>query len=185
MAWGFVLNADDVEEKTDHCFPDWPDADKFIAKHQLGVWRYLRAIGCDAALADDLTQDTFVAVLRRPFEFVSDAASAGYLRRVAYHLLVTVRRRSSRVIVTGAIESFETDWGRWAGFDNGDGAMDALQDCFERLSERAKLSLKMRFGEDASREIIASALGITEHGAKNLMQRAKNQLRECVENKLK
>ncbi len=185
MTLGFRLNALDVEEKTEQPFPDWPEAAEFIAKHQLGVWRYLRAIGCDAALADDLTQDTFLAILRKPFEFVSDAASAGYLRRVAYHLLITARRRSSRVLVTDAIESFETDWARWAGFDSGDGAMDALRECFNRLSERAKLSLKMRFGEDASREAIASALGITEHGAKNLMQRAKSHLRECVEGKLK
>jgi RNA polymerase sigma-70 factor (ECF subfamily) len=63
--------------------------------------------------------------------------------------------------------------------------MDALQECFDRLTQRAKLSLRMRFKEGASREAIADALGITEHGAKNLMQRAKSQLRECVEGKLK
>ena len=174
-----------MEEKTEHPFPEWPDAAVFISKHQLGVWRYLRAIGCDASLADDLTQETFLAVLRKPFDFVSDAASAGYLRRVAYHLLVTARRRSGRVLVTDAIESLERDWARWAGFDNGEGAMDALHECFDRLSDRAKLSLRMRFRDEASREDIATALGITEHGAKNLMQRAKALLRECVEGKLK
>jgi RNA polymerase sigma-70 factor, ECF subfamily len=185
MTLGSRYSAVDVEEKKENPFPDWPDAAEFIAKHQMGVWRYLRAIGCDSALADDLTQDTFLAVLRKPFEFVSDAASAGYLRRVAYHLLVTARRRSSRLMVTDSVELFEKDWARWAGFDSGESAMDALQECFDRLTKRAKLSLRMRFGESASRDAIAAALGITEHGAKNLMQRAKNQLRECVESKLK
>ncbi len=178
------MNAADVEEKPKNPFPDWPNAAEFIAKHQIGVWRYLRAIGCEASLADDLTQDTFFAVLRRPFEFVSDAASAGYLRRVAYHLLVTARRKSNRMVVTDCAESFETDWARWAGFDHGDTAMDALQDCFGRLTKRAQMSLRMRFAEEASRETIAEALGISEHGAKNLMQRAKQQLRDCVESKL-
>jgi RNA polymerase sigma-70 factor (ECF subfamily) len=42
----------------------------------------------------------------------------------------------------------------------------------------------MRFRGESSREEIAAALEITEHGAKNLMQRAKQQLRECIENKL-
>jgi RNA polymerase sigma-70 factor, ECF subfamily len=178
------MNVADVEEKTERTFPDWPNAEEFIAKHQSGVWRYLRAIGCDSSLADDLTQDTFFAVLQRPFEIVSDAASAGYLRRVAYHLLVTTRRRASRVMVTDSMENFESEWARWAGFDQGDLAMDALQDCFSRLTDRAQLSLRLRFAEDASREQIATALGISEHGAKNLMQRAKLQLRECVESKL-
>jgi len=180
-----MLYKGDVVEKKDYPFPDWPDAAEFIAKHQLGVWRYLRAIGCDAALADDITQDTFLAVLRKPFEFVSDAASAGYLRRVAYHLLITARRRSSRVVVTSSMDTFETDWGRWAGFDSGEDAMDALRECFDRLSDRARTALRMRFSEESSREVIAEALGITEHGAKNLMQRAKQQLRDCVEGKLK
>jgi RNA polymerase sigma-70 factor (ECF subfamily) len=42
----------------------------------------------------------------------------------------------------------------------------------------------MRFAEDASRVEIGQALGISDHGARNLMQRAKQQLRQCVEEKL-
>jgi RNA polymerase sigma-70 factor (ECF subfamily) len=42
----------------------------------------------------------------------------------------------------------------------------------------------MRFKEQLSRNQIAAALEITEHGAKNLMQRAKQQLRTCIESKL-
>ncbi|MFO0922154.1 MAG: hypothetical protein U0905_06645 [Pirellulales bacterium] len=42
----------------------------------------------------------------------------------------------------------------------------------------------MRFRDNAAREEIAAALGVSEHGAKNLMQRAKTQLKECVESRL-
>jgi RNA polymerase sigma-70 factor (ECF subfamily) len=41
----------------------------------------------------------------------------------------------------------------------------------------------MRFRDRFSRAEIASALAISESGAKNLMQRAKKQLRTCVEGK--
>ena len=61
--------------------------------------------------------------------------------------------------------------------------MDRLAECFGRLTARAQLSLKLRFTEDATRESIATELGITEHGAKNLMQRAKAQLKQCLEEK--
>jgi RNA polymerase sigma-70 factor (ECF subfamily) len=47
------------------------------------------------------------------------------------------------------------------------------------------LALRKRFADDISRTEIGSELGISEHGAKNLMQRAKAQLRECLESKLK
>ena len=73
-------------------------------------------------------------------------------------------------------------WNRWAGKDlSGDKAIDALRQCLNELTERARLSLRMRFGRNSSRAEIAEALSISEHGARNLMQRAKQQLRECVE----
>jgi RNA polymerase sigma-70 factor (ECF subfamily) len=159
-------------------------AEELITQFQAGVWRYLRALGCDSALADDLTQETFLAVIRKPFEHINDSATMAYLRRVAYHLLISYRRRQGRQIVTDQPEYFEQEWVRWAGFDGGDSAMDMLVDCFSRLTERARLALQMRFRDEATREEIAAALQITDHGAKNLMQRAKAQLRECVESRL-
>lgn len=157
------------------------DLSELVARHQAMVWRYLRALGADAALADDLTQDTFLEIMRHPFEQYSDAATASYLRRVAHNLFISRRRRDTRMSVTEHAEQFETAWLRWAGFDAGDELLDALQDCFRRLTNRAQLALRMRFGSEASREGIATTLGISEHGAKNLMQRAKSQLRECLE----
>jgi RNA polymerase sigma-70 factor (ECF subfamily) len=53
------------------------------------------------------------------------------------------------------------------------------------LTPRARQALEQRFRDRTSRSAIAEGLGITEHGAKNLMQRAKQQLRACVEQKLK
>lgn len=160
------------------------DVVQLIACHQASVWRYLRALGCDACLADDLTQDTFLEVMRRPFVQYSDQATAAYLRRVAHNLFITVKRRSGKVIAVERPEDLETAWMRWAGFDGGSSALDALEHCFKRLSPRAQQALRMRFANDATREEIAEALSISEHGAKNLMQRAKTSLRECVESKL-
>ncbi len=160
------------------------DLVSLVTCHQAGVWRYLRALGCDAALADDLTQDTFLEVMRRPFMQYNEHATASYLRRVAHNFFISRRRRDGRMTVTEHAEDLETGWMRWAGFDTGDRAIDALTDCFERLTKRAKLALRLRFAEDASRQTIALSLDISEHGAKNLMQRAKNQLRDCVESKL-
>jgi RNA polymerase sigma-70 factor (ECF subfamily) len=75
-------------------------------------------------------------------------------------------------------------WERWAGDDNGEELMDALRLCLAALSERARLALNLRFRDSASRETIAARLDMSEHGAKNLMQRAKKKLRECIESKI-
>jgi RNA polymerase sigma-70 factor (ECF subfamily) len=87
--------------------------------------------------------------------------------------------------VTSELDQLDSQWLRWAGADTkGSELADQLADCFGRLTDRAQLSLKMRFTEGASRDSIAKELGITEHGAKNLMQRAKAQLKLCLDEKL-
>ncbi len=160
------------------------DLQELVLHHQHMVWRYLRALGAEAALADDLTQDTFLEIMRRPLQQYSTAATAAYLRRVAHNLFISRRRRESRMTITEHAEQFETAWLRWAGFDAGSELLDNLQDCFARLTSRAQLAMRLRYGDDASRQSIADALQISAHGAKNLMQRAKTQLRECLENKM-
>jgi RNA polymerase sigma-70 factor (ECF subfamily) len=144
----------------------------------------MRAMGCDPALAEDLTQETFLHILQRPFQEVNPAATSAYLRKTALNLLISHKRRSGKVLAVEDVELLDRTWSRWAGQDGGDGTLDALRDCLSRLTERARKALEMRFRGEHSRTEIAEALQITEHGAKNLMQRAKQQLRECIELKI-
>ncbi len=156
-----------------------------VEQYQAGVWRYLRAIGCDPTEADDLTQETFLAVIRRPFAQFNPAATGGYLRRVAHNLFISQRRRSGRVVLSDQIEKVDQCWEQISPHDQGESLLDALQECMQNLTERARRALEMRFHDRCSRAEIAEYLQITEHGAKNLMQRAKKQLRCCVEGKVK
>ncbi len=166
--------------------PPAKSPEELIRTHQTGVWRYLRMLGCEASLADDLTQETFLKVLRRPsFTQHSDAATAAYLRKTAHNLLVSVHRKGGQRRTSFTNDPLDEVWFRWAGQDlSGDLAVDTLRECLAALTERAQLALKMRFADDSSRTAIADALHITEHGARNLMQRAKQQLKECVQQKL-
>lgn len=160
------------------------DPAELIEKYQQGVWRYLRALGCQPAQADDLTQETFLAVLQRPFVDHGPAATAAYLRKVALHHLISAQRRAGKVLAVENIEEFDRTWEDWTGSDNGETLLEALKDCLQLLTGRARKALEMRFRERDSRADIASELGITQHGAKNLMQRAKKQLKKCIEDKI-
>jgi RNA polymerase sigma-70 factor (ECF subfamily) len=161
------------------------DPATLIQTYQVGIWRYLRALGCDAAQAEDLTQETFLSVLQKPFQDMGPLATSAYLRKVAYNLFISHQRRAGKVTPVESVEELDRTWANWAGNDDGEMLLDALRDCLKGISERARLALEMRFREDSSREAIAAVLEITEHGAKNLMQRAKQQLRACIESKLK
>ena len=159
------------------------DLTALIEAHQAGIWRYLRSLGCERELASDITQETFLAVMQKPFDDYDPRATAGYLRTVARNLFISAMRKAGRMVVVEDVEAVDTTWNRWMGEDNGEEMLEKLKGCLEELTERARWALEMRFRDRLPRAEIADNLGITEHGAKNLMQRAKKQLRACIETK--
>ncbi|MEX0642247.1 MAG: sigma-70 family RNA polymerase sigma factor [Pirellulales bacterium] len=160
------------------------DPARLVACHERGVWRYLRALGCNPQLAEDLTQETFLAVLERPFEDYHAAATAAYLRRVARNMFVNHLRRADDVRLMANLDAVDAQWTRWVANDNGETLLAALRDCLEQLGDRPQRAFELRFQEKKSRAEIAAALGLSEDGAKNLMQRAKSVLRTCIQRKL-
>lgn len=164
-----------------------PSAAELIAQHQGGVWRYLRVLGCDAPTADDLTQETFLALLRQTeFRHTDPAATAAYLRRTAHNFYVSWLRRRKPTQPLHEVEAGNLVWGEWTrGDDHQEKLLQALRECLQELTPRAQQALRLRFEDQTARTSIGESLGITEHGAKNLMQRAKQQLRECIQAKTK
>lgn len=154
------------------------DVSRLVNEHQTGVWRYLRVLGCPADEAEDLTQETFLAVLTKPFQDYNRQATAAYLRQVARNLFISSRRRA---VAAAELDEAEAAWLRWAAKDDGQELMAALRECLQKLTERARSALDLRFGRQTSRADIAAALGLSEDGAKNLLQRAKQKLRMCIE----
>ncbi|MBI1248583.1 sigma-70 family RNA polymerase sigma factor [bacterium] len=160
------------------------DVTQLVATHQLSVWRYLRSWGCSPQEAEDLTQETFLKVLEKPFEQLTEAATRAYLRTVARNLLIDRRRKEGRQTNIQAVENIDQFWVA-TDSQKPEQLLEFLTECLDGLTERARMALRMRFEDHKSRTEIAEALDIGEHGAKNLMQRAKQQLRECIEFKLK
>jgi RNA polymerase sigma-70 factor (ECF subfamily) len=159
------------------------DPAQLVQRHQLGLWRYLRALGCDSSQADDLVQDTFLKVLQKPFDYYDEQATAAYLRRIAHNLFISLQRRAGKVVAVEDVQKFERVWCELVSDRHGEDYLDALRRCLKKISPRSRWALEMRFRDKLSRAKIATNLEITENGAKNLMQRAKARLRECIERK--
>ena len=160
-----------------------PDFAALVVEHQRGVWRYLRFLGCDPSLADDLTQETFVAAYRAGVKDLGHQALAAYFRVVARRLFarsLKVRRR----LVLEEIERADEVWAEFNDDDGGDGRIEALRRCLEKLEERERRIVNLRYGEQASRQSLADKTGLSDDGAKNLLQRTKAKLRECIERRL-
>ena len=160
------------------------DAAALIEQHQARLWRYLRYLGCDDAQADDLLQETFLAVLRKGIEDRGYAATSAYLRTTARNLFLMALRQSSRQPLLEDLESAEQVWCRWHGDDGGEAHLEALRACLETLDGRARRAVDLRYREERGRAAMAAELEMSEDGVKTLLRRTRELIRRCIASRL-
>lgn len=168
-----------------------PKADPaaLIREHQAGVWRYVRFLGATQPEADDLVQETFFMVLRKPFEVRSHKETAAYLRTAAKRQLLMLRRsqqkENSLAIPLSELPLADKAWAEAAGEDGLESYLDALRDCLNNgITDRVKLAFRMQYEEKSTRQQVAAKLEMTVDGVKTLVRRAKATLRTCIERKI-
>lgn len=143
------------------------------------------ALGCDAPEAEDLTQETFVAVFRGGFEYRGPSETAAYLRKVAKHRFISSVRKRKRAPVVRNLDDVDVEWAQFESEVDGDRRIDLLRKCLETLADRARQGLELRYRSELSRAEIAARLDMKETGVRTLLDRARTALRECVQRKLK
>jgi len=156
-----------------------------VRDHQGDVWRYLRFLGCDPSEADDLVQETFLAVLRGGFEHRSPPETAAYLRTVARNRLLMARRKERSSPLAVDLEAAEVVWAEARGRNGMSDHLAALGECLEvAVTPRARRALELQYRDRASRAEIAADLDLAVEGVKTLLRRARSALRDCVERKM-
>jgi RNA polymerase sigma-70 factor (ECF subfamily) len=151
----------------------------FVRRHQLGLWRFLRVLGCGGNEAEELAQDALLIALRRGFDAEPDAAVRPFLRTTARHLWLR-RRRDDRRRAERHAAAAERLWQQEAAHDDGAGWLAALDACLQ-LPPRSRHVLERTYRDDAGRRELAAELGIGEHGVRTLLQRLRAALRDCIE----
>ena len=157
------------------------DLGALMREHQAGVWRFLRALGAEPNLADDITQETFLAVYRKPFEQRSRGQTIAYLRIVAKNLFLKARRKAGREVAVAELEHVESEWTDLVGKEDGAELVKALKECLQQLDEKPKQALDLQYKEGKQRVQIAEAMGMTDDGIKTLLRRTKARLKKCME----
>ncbi|MEQ8789864.1 MAG: sigma-70 family RNA polymerase sigma factor [Pirellulaceae bacterium] len=156
---------------------------ELVQRHQADVWRYLRLLGCDDSLADDLTQETFLEVLRRKFEYRGRSAAGAYLRKVARNRLLMAVRKTRRGPTLEQIEAADAVWAETFG-DDGNEYLAALDDCLGQLDGRPAEVVELQYRQGLSREEIAERLTMKPEGVKTLLRRTREVLRRCIEGRV-
>jgi RNA polymerase sigma-70 factor, ECF subfamily len=157
--------------------------DALVASHQRSVWRFLRALGADRGLADELTQDTFLLAWQRRLVANERAAAQAWLLRTARFLWLE-RLRQRRTAAAKASELLLHLWQRHLADDGGDAWLEALRECCASLAPRAARAVQLTYGDGLPRDCVAAAVGLRANGLKTLLQRTRATLRACIERRL-
>ncbi|MDO8348705.1 MAG: sigma-70 family RNA polymerase sigma factor [Planctomycetota bacterium] len=156
-----------------------PVAD-FVQRHQAGVWRFLRLLGCGGQQAEEIAQDALVLALQRGVHRHDDDSAAAFLRQTAKFLWLREQRADRRRAERHAAAA-ERLWQRELEVDAGEGWLQALDQCLESLPARSRLALERTYRDGLGRSDLGAELGIGEHGVRTLLQRLRAALRECIE----
>lgn len=154
-------------------------------RHHAAIWRYLRLLGADAETADDLAQDAFVRLIRRPPDDLDEPRAVwAYLREIARNLYVDRIRWRRRRREVESVEIADRVWDEYSEPDGGEAYLRHLRSCLGETTPRVRRSIELRYRDGLDRKSLALALGLSENGAKTLLQRARAALRACIERKL-
>lgn len=158
----------------------------WVRRHQGGAWRFLRFLGCDSNIAQDLLQTALLAAVQAGIPGGPEARAAAWLRSTVRNLYFGHLRAAGRRPATGELTDVVQAEAAFVAFHGNDGsslAVDALRECLGLLGPRARQGVDLFYGDGASRQDVAHELGITVEGVKTLLRRSRDELRACVESK--
>ena len=147
------------------------------------LWRYLRALGADAAEADDLAQEAMLVAHQQALQPAArDAtAQAAFVRGIARNLWLRSRRWWQRRREREVAVAVDELWDATAAHDGGDELLARLRDCLGALQPRVRRALELHYHDGLGWRAIAADLVMRTNGVKTLLQRARRALRQCLE----
>ena len=154
-----------------------PDLAALYERHAIEVYRYVHRRCRDAALAEDVTQDTFLAAVRT----VNDPGevTVGWLIRVARNRLLDLLRRQARY--EGKLQL--ASGGRSEVADEPAAVVGRLRmtAALEALRVEHRIVLMLHYVDDMTVAALAVEMGRTPKAVEALLTRARRALRRELE----
>jgi RNA polymerase sigma-70 factor, ECF subfamily len=153
-----------------------PAFTELFLRYRERVWAFFRRRMNDAALAEELAQETFLAVLRGAQRYEPRATFRAYLFGIAFNILAAHRRKSANDQKPADVASDEMP------APSGTNQEDALcvRQAVERLEGGGREVLMLREFEELSYEEIAKLLYVPVNTVKSRLFRARMALRDML-----
>lgn len=146
-----------------------------VRRHQSLVRNFLRRLCAgDAALADDLSQETFLMVYRRLSDFQGRGAFKGWLCRIAYMQFLQEKRSSKAARARDDAVGKETETFAPDDAASAEARMD-LDRILKDLSPEQRAVMALCFGEGMSHSEAAEALNMPLGTVKSHIKRGREK----------
>ena len=147
-----------------------------------GIYTLAVRVVRDRHLAEDVVQETFLAILRGRSPYRGDGSLAGWVYRIGYRQAVAALRRRRDMPIEDEALARQAD----RAVDGSDGPVlqrelaERIDAAISQLSQRLRAAFVLRDVEELSVAETALALGIGESAAKMRVMRARSELREML-----
>lgn len=144
---------------------------ELVRRHGSAVRHLLRRMGAQAAEADDVAQDAFLAAFERITEFRGEGTFAGWVKRIAARQYLRRLQREKK------LTAFAQESGEEEAHDaDADGRID-LDEGLKSLSPAERLCVSMCYGAGLSHAEAAEALNLPLGTVKSHVKRGLEKLR--------
>jgi RNA polymerase sigma-70 factor (ECF subfamily) len=143
---------------------------ELFARYQAAVCRYFQRRVREAGRAEELAQDTFLALLKSAARYEATAGFRSFLFGIAFRVLSAERRRVRRHVDTRSDPALvrDVDAGIW------------VRRALDQLDDDAREIVMLREFEELRYEEIAAVLGVPVNTVRSRLFRARTRLRELL-----
>lgn len=144
-------------------------------RHGSVVRAFIRRMGAEASLADDLAQDAFLIAYERIAEFRGEGAFIGWIKKIAVRLYL--KRWKKRAVLDPVAEGQEPSEAVTEGESHAANRLD-LDSALAALSQAERLCVSLCYGAGLSHSEAAETLNVPLGTVKSHVKRGMDKLKQ-------
>ncbi len=160
---------------------DTPNIDLLVVEHSAAVFRLARSVVQDDALADDVTQETFIKVWKHIDSFRGESSLRSWILRIAHNTAVSTLRSIRDSATDPNKLSHDFDPIPTTRVVEGRLAADDLRAALEQLDDLTREIVVLREVEGMSYDEIAETLDVPVPTVKTRLLRGRRRLGVLLE----
>jgi RNA polymerase sigma-70 factor (ECF subfamily) len=161
---------------------DQDDFLRLFLQHQSDIRAFIGSLIRDGHAREDVFQEVSLILWRRFAEFDPTRSFGGWARGIAANKVLQAFDKNARVPLAfspDAVQAILDAYDR--SDDESIHDVDALNRCVEKLPEKSRELLRLRYQQEMKLERIAEAVRSTLHAINMALGRIRTRLAECLE----